>query len=164
MLYNLCCLSALFLTAALWLLPKSAKFVLLQYKWTVHTTTKQSYPLDFPFLKKNKQKRCAFYYWQFCVKTDLFVFSFFFNLQFVYGLKRKNEIELLSPLCCVFLYYIYIYFFFRIWLLLKIPWFWTAAVFLCCVWGPSALPSSFPDRGMSEERAEWSWHSLIPAD
>lgn len=122
-------------------------------------------PPRLPLLEKTKQKRCAFYYWQFCVKTDFFVFSFFLNLQFVYGLKRKNEIELLSPLCCVFLYYIYIYiFFFRIWLLLKIPWFWTAAVFLCCVRGPSALPSSFPDRGMSEERAEWSWHSLIPAD
>lgn len=108
-LYNLCFMSALFLTAALWLLPKLAN-VLLLYKWTVYThTTKQSYP------------NCAFYYWLLCVKLLFFVFFllYFLILNFFWSFKKKkNRLELILPFCHVFLD-----FFFHIQLLLKISWF-----------------------------------------
>lgn len=105
-LYNLCCLSALFLTAALWLLPKSAKFVLLRYKWTVHTNNKSLTPSTTPPWEKKKKTDVLFILsvWG----LIFFVFSFFY-LQFVYGLKKWSRIVVTTLLS---FYIIYIYFFF----------------------------------------------------
>lgn len=107
-LYNLCFLSALFLTVALWLLPKLAN-VLLRYKWTVYTQQNSLIP------------KCPFYYWLLCVEMFFFPSFLYFLLilNLFWSLKRKKKLELLSPFCHVFLHI----FFFRIWLLLKVSWF-----------------------------------------
>lgn len=106
-LYNLCFLSALFLTAALWLLPKLAN-VLLLYKWTVHTT-KQSYP-----------KMCFLLLTALC-KSCFFLFVFF-NFTFI-SVFGKNENKKQSWIRIVVTILSCLSIFFRIWLLLKISWF-----------------------------------------
>lgn len=100
-LYNLCFLSALFSTAALWFLPKRWQNVLL-YRWSVHTT-------------KQFCSDCAFY-WLLCVKVFCFVF-FSFWIYFWSWKKDENE----HRNCCR--HFCHVFIFFRIWLLLKISWF-----------------------------------------
>lgn len=85
---------------------KAGKIVLLQYRWTVHTTTKQFYPFQLLLLDKTM---C---FLLLAVLCNTYFLYFLFYLQFVYGLQEKTEIELLSPLCCLSIWYIYILYFF----------------------------------------------------
>lgn len=105
-LYNLCCLSALFLTAALWLLPKPAKLCFFNTNELYTQLQNSLAPFNYPFLKK------TLCFLLLAVVRKTYFLYFLFYLQFVYGLKEKTEIELLSPLCCLSIWNIYIYNFF----------------------------------------------------
>lgn len=91
MLYNLCCVSALFSTAALPLLPKLA-YVLLLYKWTVRLT--------------KQIPKCAFY-WLLCVKKKRkkisnYLLMYIFNFAIIPDLCK-------SKYSCCHLFVVYYY-------------------------------------------------------
>lgn len=153
-LYNLCCLSALFLTAALWLLPKPAKLCFFNTN-ELYTQQNSLTPSTTP----SWNQRCALYYWRFCVKTHFFLYFVFLFAICLWSYREKWNRIVVTTLMCLSILYLY---FFRIWLPLKIPWFWKAAVFLCCVRGPSTLPVPLPAASFTVQLS-WEWARCEPS-
>lgn len=169
-LYNLCCLSALFSTAALWLLPKTGKMCFFN---TNELYTQQNSLT--PSSDKKKKKKCAFY-WRFCVKTyffsSLFVLFFFLIFEFILVLRRKNWNSIVvTTLLCLSTNFLFSYLVaIKDTLISKcssVVCVRSVHPFLSSSTSPASLSVSLTLElgwGWARSRTEWSWHSSILAD